>query len=378
MANTDEQLSVRSQRVTGIPSLYLKMGRTRPSTVGRALAAAWLALSVLGLAANGQSRDTGYVRVELSAVSTPMEAYGQVEPIAVLPVSAAQAGVIAGLKVLPGMQIRQGQELAHLNGPEITALLLQSRADVRSAQAQLNASGKSLAIQRQQLASHLSTRQAVHQAESAVAQAQTSFDNAESHLEAVRQMMTLSAPASATVLAVNAVDGELVNAGQPILTLQTANRLWLKAIYYGTDLSAIRVGMAGIFTPSDESSKPIPVRVSTVFGSLTAGGGESIALVPATLRSEWINGEFGTVTLQSPQRRLVAVPTRALILDQGKWWVMVHTSSGDHPQAVVPGPARGWQTFLESGLNPGAEVVVENAYLLFHRGISQSYQPPDE
>lgn len=266
--------------------------------------------------------------------------------------------------------------MAHLNGPEITALLLQDQADVRSARAQLSASQRALAIQHQQLASHLSTRQAVHQAESAVAQAKTSLDNAQSHLEAVRQMMTLSAPASATVLAVNAADGELVSAGQPILTLQTANRLWLKAAYYGADLSAIRVGMTGVFSPAD-GSESIPVRLRAVFGSLMAGGGESIALVPATPGSRWMNGEFGTVTLQSPERKLVAVPTRALILDRGKWWVMVHTSQGDRPQAVVPGPSRGWQTFVEHGLNPGAQVIVENAYLLFHRGISQRFQLPD-
>ena len=335
-------------------------------------------LGFISFPALAQPRDAGYVTAELATVTQSMEAYGQVQPIAVLPVSAAQAGVVAGLNVLPGMHVHAGQKLAHLNGPEITALLLQSQADVRSAQAQLNASQKSLVIQHQQLTAHLSTRQAVHQAKSAVAQAQTRLDNAESHLEAVRQMMTLAAPASATVLAVNAVDGELVSAGQPILTLQTANRLWLKATYYGADLTGIRVGMAGVFTPSDESSEPIRVRVSAVFGMLAPGGGESIALVPTTQKSRWVNGEFGTVTLQSPQRRLVAVPTRALILDQGKWWVLVHPPQGDRPQAVSPGPARGWQTFLERGLNPGVEVVVDNAYLLFHHGISQNYQPPDE
>lgn len=115
----------------------------------------------------GQSTDAGYVTVRLGAVTPNLEAYGQVEPISALPVSAAEAEVITGLKVLPGMHVRAGQELARLNGPEITALLSQSRADVRSAQAQLSASQRSLAIQRQQLASHLSTRQAVQQAESA-------------------------------------------------------------------------------------------------------------------------------------------------------------------------------------------------------------------
>lgn len=362
--------------MTTIYCLHCSVRWIRPSTLGRALAIVWLVLSSGALLAVGQSNSAGYLTVRLGEVTPQLEAYGQVEPITVLPVSAAQTGVIAGLKVLPGMHVRTGQELAHLNGPEITALLLQSQADVRSAQAQLSATQKSLAIQKLQLAAHLSTRQVVHQAESAVAQAQTTFDNAQSRLKAVHQMMTLSAPTNATVLTVNATDGELVSVGQPILTLQTANRLWLMASYYGADLSAIRVGMTGRFSPAD-SGKSVPVKVSAVFGSLGVGGGESIALVTKSPNSRWMNGEFGNVTLDSPQRKLVAVPTRSLILDQGKWWVMVHTAQGDRPQAVVPGPARGWQTFLERGLDPGAQVVVENAYLLFHRGIAQGYQLPD-
>lgn len=343
------------------------------------LVVAGLALNASGPIALGQASGTGFIVVQLHAVTSHLDAYAQVEAIAVLPLSAAEAGVVAGLKVLPGTHVRAGQELAHLNGPGIRALLLQSEADVRSAQSQLSTSQKSLAIQRQQLPSHLTTRQAVHQAESAAAQAQTGLDNAQSRLQSVRQMMTLTAPADAIVLTLNSADGELVSAGQPVLTLQPANRLWLKAAYYGADLAAIRVGMAGTFSPADRSGS-IPVKVCAVFGSLTLGGGESVALVPTLKKAKWvkwINGESGSVTLDSRQRRLVAVPTRALILDQGTWWVMVHTSNGDRPQAVEPGPTQGWQTFIEHGLAPGTEVVVENAYLLFHRGISQSYQPPD-
>lgn len=90
-----------------------------------------------------------------------------------------------------------------------------------------------------------------------------------------------------------------------------------------------------------------------------------------------VNGQFGTVTLNGAQRLLPVVPTRALVLDQGKWWVLVRTEKGEQPQAVVPGPAHGWQTVIESGLQPGEQIVVENAYLEFHRGISENYQPPD-
>lgn len=320
--------------------------------------------------------EPGYVTVQASTVTPRLEAYGQVQPISTLPVNAAEEGTIAGLSVVPGMHVRTAEDLAHLSGPRIEMSLRQSAADVRSAQAQLTAAQKTLAIEREQLPSHLTTRAALQQAQSATAQARTNFDNTQSHLQAVRQMMTISAPANGTVLAINASDGQLVNTGQPVVTLQTTARLWLQASYYGADLSLIRVRMKGVFSPANGSAS-IPVRVRAISGAMTPGEGEMIGLTPASSTALWINGEFGTVTLSLPSRKLVVVPTGSLILDRGKWWVLVHTPTGDHPQQVVPGPTRGWNTFLESGLSPGSEIVVENAYLLFHRGIAARYTPPD-
>ena len=319
-----------------------------------------------------------YLTAQLGAVTPRLLAYGQVEPITVLPLSAAEAGVVSGLTATPGTHLAAGQTIAHLEGPEIRSLLLQDEADVRGATAQLGAAQKTLQIQQQQLGAHLSTHQAVHQAESAVAQAQAGLANAQARLRAAQQMATVSAPTAATVLAVNAGVGQRVTAGETILTLRGDDQLWLQANYYGRDRAAVRVGMRGSFVPADRSP-PVPVRVVAVLDALTPDGGSRIALLPARAAAgaSWTSGEFGSVRLAAPSRRLVAVPTRALILDRGRWWVLVHTPQGLRPQAVVPGPASGWLTFLESGLAPGAQVVVANAYLLFHSGIAQRYQLPD-
>lgn len=327
--------------------------------------------------ATAVSSDPTYVTVQAATVTPRLEAYGQVQPIATLPVNAAEEGSIAGLTVFPGTHVRAGQELAHLSGRVIQTAVQQGEADVRSTQAQLTAARKTVAIEREQLPAHLSTRAMVQQGESAVAQAQTAFDNAQSHLQAVRQMTTISAPANGTVLTINASDGQLVSVGQPVVTLQTKARLWLQASYYGPESFSIRVGMTGAFSPANGSA-PIPVRVRAISGAMTTGGGETIGLMPVSSGVQWTNGEFGTVVLNLPDRKLVAVPTRSLILDEGKWWVLVHTSQGDHPQQVVPGPAQGWHTFLQSGLKTGSQIVVEGAYLQFHRGISNTYQPPDQ
>lgn len=326
--------------------------------------------------ATGQNSDPDVITVQSRQQTSRLEAYGQVSPINTVTVSAAETGVITGLKIRPGMQVRVGEELARLSGPGMGALVLQSEADVRNAQSQFDAARKSLDIVRQQLPSHLTTRQTVQQAESAEAQARSGLVNAQSRLKTVRQLMTVSSPTDGIVLQLNSADGALVSAGQPVLTIQPANGLWLVANYYGADLAVIRVGMIGQFQPAD-GGVPVKIRVVSIPGTLTEGGGESIAFESLHSNHSWISGEAGTVALDLPPRQMVAVPTRALVLNQGKWWVMIRSAAGDRAQEVVPGPAQGWDTFIVSGLAPGTKVVVNNAYLLFHTSIAEQFQIPD-
>lgn len=327
-------------------------------------------------AAAAQATGPDFVQVKTQSFAPQLVAYGQIEPISVATVSAAETGVITDLRVRPGSHVSKGERLARLSGPAIASLLLQSQADVRSAKAQLDAAQKSLAIQQEELPSHLTTRQALHQSQSAVAQARAALDNAHSKQYAIQQMTTLTAPADGIVLSLAAADGALVSAGQTVLAMRGSGGLWLRATYYGSDLALIRLGMTGMFAPSD-GGEAIPVRVVSIPGTVMVGGGESIALKPIRSRSVWLSGEAGTVTLRLPERPMVVVPTRALIVNQGKWWVLVHTPAGNRPQQVVPGPAKGWNTFLESGLAAGTEIVVNNAYLLFHSGIAEQFQIPD-
>ncbi len=323
--------------------------------------------------------------VHTQSVTEALPAYGQIQPIAALPVSASAAGVIANMQLIPGAQVKAGEALATLSGPEIQSLLINRRGAVDSERAQLAAADRNLTIQRRQLSVHLSTQQAVAAAQSAAEAARAAFETAQAQLRSAQQMQTLRAPSAGTVLAINAAEGERVTPGQTVLTLQTNNRLWLAAMYYGADAAAIRVGMAGQFRPASGGA-PVSVKVTAVSAALAPDGGESVGLVrtddsrvPAGREpaAPWLNGERGTVILSGPTRQLVAVPTRALILDQARWWVLVRTPNGVQTQAVVPGPTRGWDTFIEQGLSPGQEVVVQNAYLEYHRGIAQRYTPPD-
>lgn len=329
---------------------------------------------------SGQSEhedpDAGVVVAQSRAIVTRFSAYARVEPVSILKLNASQAGILSGITVLPGEAVKADTVLGHLTGPEVKGLLSQRRSSVEAAEAALTAAEKILAITRQKEAERLSTKEAVYQAEADLAKARAGLDNARTQLRAARESVVLKAPVDGIVLTVDAAQGERVPAGRRILSLQPKGGLWLMAHYYGADASALRTGMSGQFEPADGSAA-IPVKVRSLIGPIGPDGGQAVGLVAAVPAPRWLNGEAGRVTLSGAKQTFVAVPTRALILYQGRWWVLVRTEKGDQRRNVVPGPSRGTATLIRKGLEPGSRVVVENAYLEFHRNVSRQYQQPD-
>jgi len=303
-------------------------------------------------------------------------AYADVEPRSVLRLRAGVAGMLQDVTVQPGDDVAAGQVLGRLAGPPVDALLGARKAALAAAEATLKGARQELAIEHQKLAARLSTRGAVDRATAAASNAQANRDSARAELSAAEDMAIVHAPQASRVLTLNAAAGEHIAAGETLLTLLPANDLWLRATLYGADADVVRASMPGQFVPAGGGAA-IPVKVRAVVGALNRDGGRTVNLTAAGAAPGWLDGEAGTVTLDAGTLSGVAVPTRALILDQAKWWVLVHTAKGDVPQAVTPGPSQGALTLITQGIAPGSAVVVENPYLEFHRGISEHYQPPD-
>ncbi|OIR01529.1 putative efflux pump membrane fusion protein [mine drainage metagenome] len=313
----------------------------------------------------------------VSAMAAPSAtAYAQVEPLALVPLIASATGIVSKLRVLPGDRVIPGEVIARLTGPEFTATWAAARGAVASARADETGAEQALALRRRQAADHLATRQDVLQAEAALAGAKAALDRALAEADAVRAAGAIEAPVPGVVLAVDTADGARVATGQALLTIQPAGRIWLRADWYANSGISVHPGMQGRFAPSS-GGPDIPVEVRAVFGVRTPGGGEALGLEATKPGVEWKSGDAGILTLQGAPRPMISVPTRALILDRGHWWVLVRTAGKDHPVAVQPAWSSGWNTFLATGPAAGTQIVVENAYLEYHRGIADRYQPPD-
>ena len=304
-----------------------------------------------------------------------LKAYAQVEPLGNLPLVANAEGVVSGLKVMPGDIVQANKILATLAGPQVRARRVQAKAEVSSTKAALRLALHTLRIKTTLYGEHLVTLLEVHQAQAQVAVARARLAAALAQETQTEAAGFIRAPVEASVESIHVANGAHVLTGEVIMELQPSGKLWLIATFYGNQIRKIHPGMLATFQPAD-GSDPIPVQVHGLIPSELADGGVKVGFVP--LKSPlWLNGESGTLKLSLPAKTWPAVPTQALILDQGHWWVLVSGKNGIHPVSIEPGPVAGNLTLIRQGLKVGDVVVTTDAYLRFHKELGSTYQPPD-
>ncbi|MDE3208463.1 MAG: efflux RND transporter periplasmic adaptor subunit [Pseudomonadota bacterium] len=304
-----------------------------------------------------------------------VKAYAEVEPVGELSMRVHADGVISHLKVLPGDEVKKGEVLARLSGPQIHALRIQALAQVDEARSSLRLALHQLRIQAALYGEQVATVLDIHQAKAQVRLARARLSEVLAHYAEVRAATLVRAPVNATVETVGVTNGSPVVSGETLLKLQPADRLWLVATVYGPTVHVIRSGVSAIFHSAD-TGRLVPVTVRGMFPRERADGGVRVGLLPGTSPG-WVDGEKGVVRFFLAPKTWPAVPTQALVLDRGHWWVLVLGKKGMHPVMIKPGPAVNNLTLVRKGLKIGDKVVVQGAYLYFHKALRSAYQPPD-
>ncbi|WP_234731806.1 efflux RND transporter periplasmic adaptor subunit [Acidocella facilis] len=314
----------------------------------------WLMLAAFALTGEAPP---GWVTVHVTLQAPVLSGFAAVQPGTDVTITALEQGVLTTLTVAPGESVRPGQTIAHLGGPEIAAAL-------EEAQGASNAASAILAAELSKFADHLSTQ-------AAVAQASANAQAAKAKLTALQTTTLLQSPVAGQIQSLAAGPGAALLPGQAVAVVQPDSGAWVRAVLYGPQATTLVPGTAARFIPADGQ----PAESVTLRGVLNkqADGGLVLAFSGLALQQN----EAGTLSLALPPRQVLLVPSEALVLDDGRWWVMLHGAKGDRAVQVVPGEAEGAQTPILSGLAAGDQVVVQDAALLYHRDIAALYQPPD-
>lgn len=335
---------------------------------------AWSALSSILPFSAAFGSPAKAVIVQATSFHTSYAGYAEVMPVSPLIIRADQTGDLQGFHLMPGSHLKAGEAFARMGGPRVAAELKKEAAKVKEAQQKEALATDALHSARRTYPSFTSRRE-LDLARENLASAQAQLIRARAEQASLSQRIVLRSPVKGRVMRILAANDQRVASGTAIIKMLPSNGLWLVASYYGREAREIHEGLNGQFVPAD-GSPPIPVHLVREIPGLRPDGSQRFGLL-STNPADWETGERGRILLNGPARTAVSVPTSALIFNQGQWWVMTLQQGQPHRTPVILGPAHGEDTLVLSGLPAGSQVVVRNAYLLFHHDFAAHYTPPD-
>ena len=182
----------------------------------------------------------------------------------------------------------------------------------------------------------------------------------------VRRTLTLFAPASGVVMEKNVVRGQAITAGTMLYRIANLREVWVDVALREQDAPSVRQGARAAITLASALGAPIDGRVAYIYPTLDSTARTVRARVEVPNPAGTIKpGMYATVTLSTPTRRVLTVPSSAILNTGERTLVFMDMGHGQlMPMDVVTGPASGAYTEVLSGLEAGQRVVTSAQYLL--------------
>lgn len=302
--------------------------------------------------------------------------FAQVLPQHLLHITPSIDGRVSGLTLTSGSHIRQGETIARISGSMITAKLNSVEELINKDISDLSAAKSILAIKRKNKELNLATHIDLLMAQRTESDARYELKQAEMSKKTLMKQTVIQAPSGGVITAFYATNGDYIKSGQALLSLLPDGNLWLSTRAYGQTGQRLKIGQSAKFFPPSNDS-PIALRLASKVPVTNSANAWQLYWLPSTPGTKWFSGEVGTLKLKINQQLFPAIPTQAMIMDQGKWWVMIKTKEGKQPVHVIPEASHNGWTWIKQGLIVGQEVILDGAYQAFHHDFSEKYANPD-
>lgn len=182
----------------------------------------------------------------------------------------------------------------------------------------------------------------------------------------VQRALTLHAPVSGVVVEKNIVQGQAIQPGMPLYQIADLSTVWIDVALREADAAIVRPGSAATIDLTSLPGRPVTGRVGYVYPTLDSVARTIHARVQVPNPDGLLKpGMYATVSLATPSRRALTVPTTAVINTGERELVFVDLGGGRFaPQDVETGRTAGDYTEVLSGLEPGQRVVTSAQFLL--------------
>ena len=182
----------------------------------------------------------------------------------------------------------------------------------------------------------------------------------------VRRTLTLYSPSSGVVLEKQVIQGQAIQPGVMLYRIADLGDVWVDVALREQDAAAVRVGSHAEVELASYPGRPMNGRVAYVYPTLDQAARTVRARIEVPNRSGLLKpGMYATVTLTTPSRHALTVPTSALLRTGERTLVFMDMGGGSlMPMDVTTGTTAGALTEILSGLDAGQRVVTSAQYLL--------------
>ncbi|MEX1256213.1 MAG: efflux RND transporter periplasmic adaptor subunit [Gemmatimonadota bacterium] len=200
----------------------------------------------------------------------------------------------------------------------------------------------------------------------------TYWDISEDQIEAVlesgepRRTLTIHAPVSGVVLEKDVLEGQAFQPGTNLYMIADLSVVWVNAEVREPNGGGVAEGSEAVVELSAFPSRPIRGRIEYVYPTLQEDARTLRARVAVPNPDGRLKpGMYATVSLSTPTRTALSVPTSAVIDTGERQLVFIEMGGGRLiPQEVEVGLTAGDLTEVLAGLEPGQRVVTSAQYLL--------------
>jgi len=297
----------------------------------------------------------------LRPVDLTLSAYGSVTPgpQAARNVSAARAGEVTAIAVLPGAAVKRGTALLTLAAaPEAAAAYTQAKADAEAARTAL-ASARAL------FEEHLATNAQLADAERTAASAEANLA-AQEKLGGSEAETVVRAPADGVVAAIAVHVGDRVAENTTLVSFAGTGAPFVELGIDPEDAARVAPGMPVKVTAVFDASRSFETRVAEVGARVdeTSGLVEVMAPLPPKSAGAFMPGSAVTAEIVLKESDTVAVPRSAVLHDDAGDYVFTVADGKAHRVAVTAGADDGAFVAVTQGLKAGVRVVTLGNYEL--------------
>jgi len=302
-----------------------------------------------------------------------LELPGRFEAYARAPIYARVSGYLKSWKVDIGAPVKAGQLLGEIETPDLDQQLLQARADLASAQANVGLAATTAKRWQDMLVTDSVSRQEVDDKTGDYATKQAMVKAAQANVDriiALKGFTRIVAPFNGTLTARNTDIGALINAGggtgPALFEVSDTRKLRLYVNVPQNYVTSIKPGNgAGTGTKANITVPEHPgnsytATVESTSGSIdVASGTILVQLAVDNAAGELLPGGFANVSFDLPgNKALLSVPSSALIFDQSG--LRVATVGADNKvtvKSITIAHDLGKTIQLNSGLNADDRVI---------------------